>query len=110
MDLFFNYKKVYEEYHVFHFKDLGTLLKLTNFKKKKKIERKWNVEGNSFLFIYCLMFFQTALGCFYPLSALVVLVTPITTALLLPIYYVGTREVSSGSMLLLLQEEQLMIA
>lgn len=40
MDLFFNYKKVYEEYHVFHFKDLGTLLKLTNFKKKKKIERK----------------------------------------------------------------------
>lgn len=36
MDLFFNYKKVYEEYHVFHFKDLGTLLKLTKKTNKKK--------------------------------------------------------------------------
>lgn len=34
MDLFLIIKKVYEEYHVFHFKDLGTLLKLTNFIKK----------------------------------------------------------------------------
>lgn len=42
MDLFFNYKKkVYEEEnHVFHFKDLGTLLKLTNFLKKSRLREK----------------------------------------------------------------------
>lgn len=34
MDLLIIKKKVYEEYHVFHFKDFGTLLKLTNFIKK----------------------------------------------------------------------------
>lgn len=66
-------------------------------------------EISYFLFIV-LCFPNCLVGVFTLFLSLLFLVTPITTALLLPIYYVGLCEISSGSMLLLLQEEQLMIA
>lgn len=62
-----------------------------------------------FLFIV-LCFFQTALGCFHPLSVSVFFSDPHNNCLSTPNILRGTREVSSGSTLLLLQEEQLMIA
>lgn len=60
-----------------------------------------------FLFI---VFSKLPWGCFHPLSVSVVFSDPHNNCLTTPKILRGTREVSSGSMLLLLQEEQLAIA
>ncbi len=62
-----------------------------------------------FLFIV-LCFSKLPWGCFYPLSVSVVFSDPHNNCLTTPNILRGTREVSSGSMFLLLQEEQLTIA
>lgn len=62
-----------------------------------------------FLFIV-LCFSKLPCGCFDPLSVSVVFSDPHNNCLTTSSVLHGTRELSSGSILLLLQEEQLMIA